>query len=416
MKRTVIYTRLLTIFCFIILSACTEIELLPQNVTATARLLGTDGLGEEVEPVTLQLIHVPAGEPTARVTSINQGPQNLTQIDLLIERTGIPIGETYYFLQISQGTIHPEGNDPNTGIAGPNPNWYVHQNIGDLGDLRVRTDLLDSPLSSQFSNFPAPIPVPGSELTPIRTAGSSFLIRVEEDDVSIPFTAPAQLIDMRRLITQLFNGLRQAIVAGIGDDSRIALGGQNSDGDFRMYFVPHVTHSGLLESGRNVKGVGFIVAFSVTVLDPALNFVPIGTAHVFMPISLLFEPEDTNYRIAMDPFSFISGGLYQPENLDRITVYANSLLAGFTNSYIAGEVRTGMINALTNLPDEELEVIDLQLEILALGINSYLDNDRTIPENFDVILLLQRPVDENTVRNRVVPFTDEVQLRLVILE
>lgn len=118
----------------------------------------------------------------------------------------------------------------------------------------------------------------------------------------------------------------------------------------------------------------------------------------------------------MDPFSFIAGGVYQPENLDRITVYANSLLANFTNSYIAGEVRTGVINALTNLPDEELEAIDLQLEFLALGINSYLADDRTIPDSFDVILLPQGPVNDNTVRNRVAPITDDMQLRLVILE
>lgn len=416
MKSNVIRMWLLAIFFINILGACERVEILPQNVTATARLRGTDGLGEEVEPVTLQLIHIPEGEPTVRVTNSNQGPQNLTQVDLLIERTGIPIGETYYFLQISQGTIHPEDNDPNTGVAGPGPNWYVHQNIGDLVDLRVRTDLLDSPLNSEFSNFPPPIPAPGSELTPIRTAGSSFLVRVEEDDISIPFTAPGQLIDMSRLMTQLFDGLREAIMAGVVTDSRIALGGQNNDGDFRMYFVPHVTHSGLIEGGRNVKGVGFIMAFTVTALDPAFNFAPIGSAHVFLPISLLFEPEDTSYRIAMDPFSFIAGGVYQPENLDRITVYANSLLANFTNSYIAGEVRTGVINALTNLPDEELEAIDLQLEFLALGINSYLADDRTIPDNFDVILLPQGPVNDNTVRNRVAPITDDMQLRLVILE
>ena len=274
---------------------------------------------------------------------------------------------------------------------------------------------MDSPLSSEFSNFPPPAPVPGSELTPLRTIGHSFLARVEEDDVSIPFNAPDQLIDMDRLITSTFMGLSDSIRAGVTGNTRIALGGSNGDGDFRMYFVPHVTHDGLTEGGRNVKGFGFILAFTVTALDPALNFVPIGSAHVFLPISLLFEPDGTSYRIAMDPFSLI-GGVYQPENLERITVYANSLAADFTNGFIAEQVRTGMINALTNLPDEELEAIDLQLEFLALGINSYLASDSTSPDNFDIILLPEGPVNDTTARNQVAPTEGSIQVRLAILE
>ena len=55
MKNNWIHVWLLAIFLVNILVACERPEILPQNVTATARLMGTDGLGEEVEPVTLQL-------------------------------------------------------------------------------------------------------------------------------------------------------------------------------------------------------------------------------------------------------------------------------------------------------------------------------------------------------------------------
>ena len=419
MKRNWIHVWILAIFLANILIACeSPIEILPQNVTATASLIGTDGLGVEVDPVTLQLTHIPEEEPTSRVASTNDGPQNLTQVELLIERTGIPIGETYHFLQISQGTIHPEDNDPYIGVAGPGQ--YIEQNIGDLVELRVRTDLLDSPLSGEFSDFPPPATVPDSGLTPVRKTGYSFLARVEEDDVIIPFNAPNQLIDMNRLINDLFIGLGEAIQEGVTSDTRIVFGGPNGDGDFRMYFIPHVTHTGLTEGGRNFKGFGFIIAFTVNVLDPALNFIPIGSARVFVPVSLLFAPEQVTggmtYDIRMDPFS-LTGGEYQPENLERITVYARSLLADFTNSYVAEQVRTGMIDALSDLPDENLEAIDDQLDWMSVSLGSFLSLNRTIPDNFDIVLLPEGPLRDSTVLNRVAPFDeDSISVQLAILE
>lgn len=398
------------------LAECDGIETLPQNVTATARLSGTDGVGIEVTPTTFQITHIPEGDPSARVTSVTSGPQNLTGISLTITRTGIPIAETFHFLQLSHGMINPEDNNIWTSIAGPYE--FVEQNIGDLIELRVETGSLDSPLTDDFADFPAPMSVPESEIMPVRTVGSSFLARVGEDDVIIPSDAPDQLIDINRLLGSLFIGLREEIRAGVEENNRIILGGPDGNGDFRMYFVPHIMHKGFSDSGRNIKGVGFIIAFTVTALDPVLNFATIGTAHVFLPISLLFEPDGADYRIAMDPFSLIDG-VHQPENLDRIVVYANSPLGEVAGGKIAFQVRAGMVNALSNMTSDALEAIDLQLEFLAVGINSYLDDDRPIPDNFDVILIPEGPPKADIMINRI-PFDEDdipgKALRLVILE
>ncbi len=378
-----------------------------QSATATGALNTTDGLGDPTGQITLTVSRSSNTDSSPRVASVPlANAQNLAGLTLSVNRTGIPLSETYIFLSISRGTIHPESNDLDLAIAtGSDPISFVNNHIGDLAAVRVRADLIDSPLEQNFSNF-LPAPSLGG-LQGVRHPGASFLARFEENDFAIPFTNsdPASLIDMSRLTRQIFNTLSNGISEALAGDSRVRLGGNDGAGQFRMYFVPHITHTQLSPPNRNVKGFGYIFSFSI---DLFVGPVRVGKTDVHIPLSILFEPDTSLpgfYRVRMDPFSF-TGATTPPDNLPRIVVYGN----------FAEEVRTRIVSALSQLPQNTLDDLETQLSLLGDALSLQLPSEREIPENFDVFLVPETLPLNATVLNQVMPTASGIPVKLLILE
>jgi len=233
-SRTVIATA--TTIASIVLSACNGVEIQDQMVTATGRVMGTDGTGAPAQPVTLTLTHDP-GASNPRVVVASGGLQNVTGIEVGVQRTGIPLAESFVLLNISQPTLQPEGNDPDASVAGGADSTFVRRNIGDLAESVVDTALLDAPLSHTVGGLPPA--VPAGELSPVRTAGTTVFARIEEDDFRLPFSDPSLLIDVQRLATLFFDALSGAVTgAAAAPGAQFRPAGADGARSFRMFFVP----------------------------------------------------------------------------------------------------------------------------------------------------------------------------------
>ncbi|MEJ2615089.1 MAG: hypothetical protein P8Z35_09025, partial [Ignavibacteriaceae bacterium] len=180
---------------------------------------------------------------------------------------------------------------------------------------------------------------------------------------------------------------------------------------FKMYFVPHVLHSALSDQ-RNIKGIGFVFRFTANVTIG----VNIDEFMVYIPISILMEPVAATgggmrYEVFLDPFSMI-GGIIPPDNLNRITVTANGLF----DSAVASEVRNSIVDAMNNIPQNNLDQLEQLAGGLAALINSFHENNPPIPDDWDVMLLPQRQLNGNLNENLISPAANGLQISLVLLE
>ena len=391
-------------------AGCPGVDVEPSVASAVARVTGTDGTGAAGGPVTLALDHAP-GTASPRVATAAGGLQNVTGIDLAVTRSGVPLAETYVLLTLSQSRVGPESGDVNTATAGP---AFVRRHVGDLARAVVETSLLDAPLTDAFADFPPPVPA-GDELRPVRPHGESYLARIEEDDPAIPFNDPGALTDVSRLAGMLSGAILAGVTtAAAAPGAAFRLGGADGAGELRTYFVPHMTHSTATLPARNVQGVGFIVALTVDVLDPLANTVPIGTADVFIPLSLLFEKDGgaAPFRLFVDPVSMVGSTANPPDNVERVFVSGRG---GLLDALIAGEVRSAVVAAITALPAGTLATVDAGLELLAAVLDATLgEAAAAVPDDFDVILLPEGPLD-GVERNRLAGGGDGIPARLHVL-
>lgn len=410
-SRTVIAAA--TTIASIVLSACNGVEIQDQMVTATGRVTGTDGTGAPAQPVALTLTHDP-GVSSPRVVVASGGLQNVTGLEVAVQRTGIPLAESFVLLNISQPTLQPEGNDPNASVAGGADSTFVRRNIGDLAENVVDTALLDAPLSHTVGGLPPA--VPAGELSPVRTAGTTVFARIEEDDFRLPFSDPSLLIDVQRLATIFFDALSDAVTgAAAAPGAAFRPAGADGAGSFRMFFVPHATHSVVTLPERNVKGFALIFAATIDVLDPLAGLVPLGTADVYVPISLLFEPSTSSeapFAIFADPFSMIGSTAFPPDNLERVLVVARGILP----DQLAGTVRTAIVGAISSMPQTALDQIEDGLELLAAVLDATIPETMdVVPDDFDVVLVPETtPAD--LVSNQLLPAASGTPVRLFFLQ
>ncbi len=389
-----------------------HVELQPQSATATARVIGTDGVGTPAAPLTLSLSHTPQ-QGSLRVVENAGALQNVTAIEVSVERTGIPFAETFYFSSISRPTLYPETGSTDVSLIGGNDAQYVLRHVGDLAESYVESALIDDALFHRFEDFPPA--TPGGEINPVRPHGASYFARIEEDNRSLPFDDGALMIDFRRLATSVSGGITAGLAAAAAaDDARFRLGGADNSGSIRVYFVPHVTHSTLTLPERNVKGVGLIYAATLDILSP-IPGVLLGAADVYIPISILFEPQPENdpglFRLFLDPFSMAPTGAHTPDNLDRILVVGHGPLA----AQIASQVHPDLVEALSNLPEQEIAAMETNLSLLGDVLSLEFDDlPKPVPADYDVFLAPSNALD-GVVRNRILPAAGGVPVKLFVL-
>ncbi len=394
----------------LVATGCDEpVQVTPQSATATGRVVGTDGTGAPHAPVSITVAHTP-GTSAPRVASTSAGLQNVQGIDLTITRTGIPIAESFYLMSLSRPTLHPDSNDPDDAVAGGADADFVRDNVGDLAEAYVDTHELDATLTHSFNDFPAPLP--NGETNPIRPAGATYLGRIEIDDIAIPFSDPSAVIDVQRLATLFFDTFSAAITGGAG--ASYVLGGPDGDGDFRMHFVPHVTHSTVTLPDRNVKGFGFIFAASLGILDPVVGAVPIGSADVYLPVTVLLEPDGTvaPFRVFVDPFSMLNSDTNPPDNLERIMVVAEGLVPGAIASGVLDAVTTSIASTSQATLDTLDDGLDLMASVLDAALPSSVDD---LPDDWDLLLVPESALG-GVVRNRILPAAGGVPVKLYILQ
>jgi hypothetical protein len=372
-----------------------------QSVTVTGSILGEDGAYTPVPPVNLMLTHNPEGNSSLRVIDSQSGIQNQKSVNLLVERTGIPLTEEYWFMNISRLEPRPDFEDEMTAAAAGDIEW-LRDHVGDLSLLGLRPDMIDSPLSDS-------IIFESSSL--LRLTGHNYLCRVQEDDVVIPFNDPSSVIDISRLTGGISSAFGTIVTTAVNNIPNITLGGPGGAGDFKMYFVPHVLHSALSDQ-RNIKGIGFVFRFTANVTIG----VNIDEFMVYIPISILMEPVAATgggmrYEVFLDPLSMI-GVIIPPDNLNRITVTANGLF----DSAVASEVRNSIVDAMNNIPQNNLDQLEQLAGGLAALINSFHENNPPIPDDWDVMLLPQRQLNGNLNENLISPAANGLQISLVLLE
>lgn len=384
-----------TLVGLLLLVGCNEGSVQPSTVTATARVTGTDGVGTPSPPLVFSLNHAP-DVPSPRVVSTEDGMQNVSGMDLTIQRTGVPFAEAYVALTLSRSQLWPESNDPNAAVAG---GTFVRDRVGDIAMTKVDPTLLTSPLTDTFSDFPPALPA-DNELAPNRPHAVSYLARIEEDDPAIPFRDPGAVTDVSRLSGILSGAILSGVTTAANSSGAFRMGGADGAGDLRTYFVPHITHSTLTLPDRNVKGFGLIVAVTVDIVGVAGNPLPLAVADVFVPVSVLFEPDDgpAPFRIFADPFSMIGSANVPADNLARVFVSGRG---GLLDGAVIQTVSASVMSGIAGLPTATIAQVDAGLGLLAAVFDATLgDEAAEVPEDFDVILLPELPFS-GVARNRL---------------
>lgn len=382
---------------------CNGLNLQPQRVNATGTLRGTDGTGAAVAPITLNVTSRPGEQSAPRVVSRQGGTQNVQAMDLSVERTGIPMNETYFLLTITEPESLPS-DDPVPALIGPQAT-FSKNNTGDMAVIRMRIDPIDAPLQDTFTAFPP---------AQLRLLATAALAKVEEDDVVVPFSDASRPLDLSRLSQTLLDTVTQRVTAAVNANGNVRLGGSGNDGDFRLHYVPHLIHRGLRQQGRNVKGFAFI--FEATV-EAAPVGIAMNTARIYIPVSFLFEPGPAVgggqlYELMVDPFDFLGSNI-APENLDRIAVVSEGLF----DEQIGQTIRSEIVNAISNTPADQLDTVEAQADLLGAAINSFRGGNRPVPDNFDILVLPEQvPPEDQTFRNVVLPANEGRPIRLLILE
>ena len=215
--------------------------------------------------------------------------------------------------------------------------------------------------------------------------GSALLAIVQDNDRVIPWRIepgdPAcfppmasDCFDIETLTRQLFANIADEVDGTVPD--RIPF---SSVVIHRLHFVPRVLHTGFEAEGRRARGFGLIYYVMIEV--------PTVTFEVYVPISILFLDDITDYRIAIDPVGF--GSLAPgPENLDRIFVKGT-----FIGALAEGAVRDAVADAIASadLP-EIIPGVDFD-QVLLLGFNSVAGSPPTsgqpprISTDYEAILL-----------------------------
>lgn len=390
------------LFFFSILFFHCEGSLQQQSVTVTGSIIGEDGAYTPVDPVNLTLTHIPNGVSSARVIESGTGIQNQQALKLSVNRTGIPLTEEYWFMNISRMEPRP-GSELPMPVQSTGDFLWLQKNVGDLAILGLRPDQLDSPLSDSLSFDPT---------SWLRLSGNSYLNRVHSDDILIPFSDPTAVIDVSRLTSGIAAGFSSIITEVVDNLWYVTPGGSDGAGDITMYFVPHILHSTLTLPARNVKGIGLVLRFTANVTI-GIN---ITEFKVYIPISILMEPVPATgggqrYDVFLDPFSLI-GALNPPDNLNRITVTASGLF----DQAIANTVRTQIVDAINNMSTADLENLELLAEGLAALINSFRQANTSIPGDWDIIFLPPRQLRGGVHKNIVSPAPDGIEINLLILE
>lgn len=400
-KLSQIVSIIITVMLTFLFVHC-EGDLQPQNVSVTGSIIGEDGAYTPVPPLNLVLTHIPEGASSPRVIQLETGIQNQLSKILSVQRAGIPLTEEYWFMNISRVEPRP-GSEEEPYAESTGDFQWIRKHTGDLSLLGLRPDLIDSPLSDTINFEPA---------TGLRLTGSSYLCRVQENDVIIPFTDASAVIDMSRLTGGISGAFGNIVTTAVNGLSFITMGGADGAGDFRMYFVPHITHTALNDQERNIKGVGFVFRFTANV-TVGLN---ITEFMVYIPVSVLMEPVQATgggerYEVFLDPFSMI-GGVIPPDNLNRITVTA----AGLFDGIVADQVRNSIVNAINNTPQSDLDNLEVLAGGLAALINSFRDGNPPVPDDWDVILLPPRQMNRSINQNLISPAPGGIPINLAILE
>jgi len=165
---------------------------------------------------------------------------------------------------------------------------------------------------------------------------------------------------------------------------------------------------------RNVKGFALIFAATIDILDPLAGLIPLGSADVYVPISLLFEPDPSSaapFAVFADPFSMIGSTAFPPDNLERILVVARGILP----DQIAGTVRTALVNAISSMPQTDLDQIEEGLGLLAAVLDATLPEDLdVVPDDYDVVLVPET-TPTGLVSNLLLPAASGTSVRLFFL-
>ncbi|MBS1722028.1 MAG: hypothetical protein JSS66_03355 [Armatimonadetes bacterium] len=365
----------------------------PQNVTAIATISGLDGLGHPTS-ATLTLTHNPSQAPTARLESRMLTVNSVKNFEVAVARTGIPIVESYVLLSIARASEAPGSSAPQPTIVSGDPT-YLASNVGNLVKLEVDTRRLDSPLTAALNNaFPSR-----------HRTGFALFARWSQDSPHMPFSDTSATIDVSRFATAVFNALSTAVTNADADSSLFSLGGAQNDGNFEMYFVPYVEHASLASAG--VPANGFTLIFKAAIKAGTV------AADVYVPMSVEFfvlpsGNGNANLDARLDLIDFGSDS----EDKTRLTISAD----GAFSTQIGNEIRTQILNAVTNLPAENRQSLQTALGLFSALVNSIRPNAGQGPISTRTrVVLIPDAVGPNAF-NRILPASRGVPVSLYILD
>jgi hypothetical protein len=363
----------------------------PQRITATATVSGLDGLFHPTSEA-FTLSHNPGQAATPRVNMRRLVLPQVKSFNVSVTRTGIPINETFMLFNISRLGFAPGSGAPSPSASGDHS--YIVDHVGQLESLSVDTGRIDSPLLAERNNV-----FPGRQRT-----GYTLFARQNKNDPCMPFSDPSAAIDVSRFITAIFGGLSDALAQADVANTLFSLGGQNNDGNFEMFLVPHAQHSTFIDFGTPWNG--FTLIFKGTIKAGLVS------ANVFVPLSVLFvRTPGLNGNASLDARIDLLDAGNNSDDRTRITVEAEGTLPDATASLI----RQKLVDAMSNLSPTQKERVIQAIGLFAASLNSLRPNQGQSPIPEDVRVVMFPNPRAPLPMNRVAP-AGNLQPTLCVLQ
>lgn len=139
-------------------------------------------------------------------------------------------------------------------------------------------------------------------------------------------------LDMESISKSLFDLVSSAVRPVVREN--VPFGGVFYD---ELVYVPNLVQNNFENDGHRARGFGFIYRAQIQV--------PLASADVYVPLSLIFEDDVTVYRLSIDPISLNSSRRPDPQNIRRILVRGSP-----GANLFEGNIRDKIVEAITELP------------------------------------------------------------------
>jgi hypothetical protein len=251
--------------------------------------------------------------------------------------------------------------------------------------------------------------------------GASYLAEIKSTDSYIPWIHPdvptgrvinaddinsdKMHIDMSSISNMIFSSYSTAVTGSVNafptinwtvggitiPIANLRLGGPNSDGDFKLRFVPQLQfneNGNLADSNNQVMrrpGIQFVFESTLKLVDAGLGGLNLAEFRIFMPAILMFNTtgSDGDLQVDFEPFASIARGDAQPTGFDKIIVTAGTPL-GIQGQETAIMIRESLKNSLRNSTDA-LGIFITSTIAFSSGFNKYRKSSGTYDINFDVV-------------------------------